>query len=307
MNNLIEININIKNVNDVRIIVNHREYRLEPVNESQAEPVQSNIPTMQTFVKQLTQQLREEGRIRTSETYRCATNIFQEFLSRSDIMFHQIDAQLIKRYEQFLIKKGLTMNSISFYLRVLRTIYNKAVASKFTLDQQPFKNVYTGIGKTIKRAIPLDAIQRIRQLTGLNTQEELARDLFLFSFYTRGMSFIDMAYLTPENIHDGLLIYRRHKTSQELTISWEPQMQDIVNRHPSSNKDYLLPIILRSNGCERSQYREAQRMTNILLKEIAQKADIDIPLSMYVARHSWASVARCMSIPVNIISEGMGQ
>lgn len=306
MKNLIEININTINVEDVIIIVNQQKYRLEPVSTSQAEALQANMPTMRAFVSQLAQQLRQEGRIRTSETYRCATNKFQQFLPHHDIMFHQIDAQMIEHYERFLIKNGLSMNSTSFYMRVLRAIYNKAVDRKYTSDQQPFENVYTGIGKTIKRAIPLDAIQRIRQLTSLNTQQELARDLFLFSFYTRGMSFIDMAYLTPENIHDGLLVYRRHKTSQELTISWEPQMQDIVNRHPSPNKGYLLPIIKRNNGCERSQYRETQRLVNILLKEIAQKANINTPLTMYVARHSWASIARCMSVPVNIISEGMG-
>ena len=307
MNDTIEININIgtNNVDNIRVILNHQEYRLIPV-ENSTEAADSDIPTLKVFAHQLIQRLKQEGRLRTSETYRCSLNRFLEYWAQDDIPLNRINAPLIEDYELYLKKKGLISNSTSFYMRVLRTIYNKAVAAKYIPDQSPFSNVYTGIGKTAKRAISLDAIQRISQLTQLSRYEELARDLFLFSFYTRGMSFIDMAYLTPQNIQNGTLTYLRHKTSQRLTMRWEPQMQEIVDRHPAQNENFLLPIIKRCNGHERCQYREAQRMINVVLKTIAQKAGISIPLTMYVARHSWASIARSLNVPVNIISEGMG-
>lgn len=306
MSTPIEIHFNIIDVEHIRIKLNGQEYKLVPVNNNTPTTPRNDAPTLNAFGEQLIRKLRQEGRLRTSETYRCTLNSFAAFHTKDDISFSEIDEQLIEDYEQFMKDKGLSSNSSSFYLRVLRTIYNKAVACNYAIDQKPFRRVYTGIGKTVKRAIPLDAIRRISQLSDLTNSESLARDMFLFSFYTRGMSFIDMAYLKPQNLQEGILSYKRHKTGQKLTIRWEPQMQDIIRRHPSPNKDYLLPIIKRSNGHERCQYREAQRLINGVLKSVGKKANIDTPLTMYVARHSWASIARSMNIPVNIISEGMG-
>ncbi|MBO5594955.1 MAG: site-specific integrase [Prevotella sp.] len=303
----IEININIQHVEDLRIKLNGKEYALVPIEDSKEEQqVQSNAPTLTAFVEQLIQDLRREGRVRTSETYHGALTSFKKFLQGKDIAISAIDSTLIAKYEQHLKGQGLISNSTSFYMRVLRTIYNKAVANHYTTDKQPFAKVYTGIGKTAKRAISLEAIQRISHLTGLTKKEEWARDLFLLSFYTRGMAFIDLANLSPQNIKNGILTYRRHKTGQEIIMRWEPQMQAIVNRHPSPNKQYLLPIIKRINGRERCQYREGLRVVNAMLKPVGRKVGLTEPLTMYVARHSWASIARSMNIPLNIISQGMG-
>ena len=133
----------------------------------------------------------------------------------------------------------------------------------------------------------------------------LARDLFMFSFYTRGMSFVDMAYLTQENLNNGTLIYRRKKTGQLLFIKWESCMQEIVDRYKSSSK-YLLPIIRDEYANERKQYLNSLSYTNKKLKKIAKITGISSHLSMYVARHSWASIAKKNRIPISIISEGMG-
>ena len=302
-----EININIQRVEDLRIKLNGKEYALIPIVDNEEEEHRpDDAPTLAVFVEQLIQDLRREGRVRTSETYHGALASFKKFLQGKDIAISAIDSTLIANYEHHLKEQGLISNSTSFYMRVLRTIYNKAVACHYTTDKQPFAKVYTGIGKTVKRAISLESIQRISHLTGLSKKEEWARDLFLLSFYTRGMSFIDLANLSPQNIKDGILTYRRHKTGQEIIMRWEPQMQAIVNRHPSANSKYLLPIIKRSNGHERCQYREGLRIVNAMLKPVGRKAGLNEPLTMYVARHSWASIARSMNVPLNIISQGMG-
>ena len=209
----IEININIQHVEDLRIKLNGKEYALIPiVDNEEEEHRRDDAPTLAVFVEQLIQDLRREGRVRTSETYHGALASFKKFLQGKDIAISAIDSTLIANYEHHLKEQGLISNSTSFYMRVLRTIYNKAVACHYTTDKQPFAKVYTGIGKTVKRAISLESIQRISHLTGLSKKEEWARDLFLLSFYTRGMSFIDLANLSPQNIKDGILTYRRHKT-----------------------------------------------------------------------------------------------
>lgn len=303
MNNyLFDFHCNLPDIKDVRVRLNGREYTLCPVTDQTTDALES--PTFGEFTNQQISLLREEKHLRTAETYHCATKRFLNYLGH-DIALCKIDRQLIQSYERFLRAEGLISNSSSFHMRVLRAIYNKAVKNHIISDNIPFCDVYTGIGKTIKRALPIDIIHRIAQLNNLNCHEIFARDMFLFSFYTRGMSFIDMSFLKTQQIRNGYLLYTRHKTGQQLVIKWESCMQDIVNRYNTSTP-YLLPIIKRCNGNERSQYREAQRKVNGTLKSIGQKAGITIPLSMYVARHSWASIARNMDVPLSIISEGMG-
>ena len=136
---------------------------------------------------------------------------------------------------------------------------------------------------------------------------DYARDMFLFSFYTRGMSFIDMAYLKKSDLKNGILTYRRRKTGQQLTIKWEKCMEEIVNKYEGrSAMQYLLPIITNSFANERVQYMNALSRVNVTLKEVARLVDLQIPLTMYCARHGWASVAKSKNIPLSVISEGMG-
>ena len=135
---------------------------------------------------------------------------------------------------------------------------------------------------------------------------EFARDMFMFSFYTRGMSFVDMAFLKKTDIEYGFLTYRRKKTGQILSIKLEQCMRDIIQRYPCNDSTYLLPIVNSNKDNERTQYRSRQRAINNNLKKIAKELGLDCNLTMYVARHSWASAALDIEIPIEVISDGMG-
>ena len=131
--------------------------------------------------------------------------------------------------------------------------------------------------------------------------------MFLFSFYTRGMSFIDMAHLKKSDLKNGILSYRRHKTGQQLHIKWESCMEAIVTRYATGcSDDYLLPILRLPSNNLRSQYKSTMFRVNKYLKGIARLCEITTPLTMYVSRHSWASIAKSKNIPISVISEGMG-
>ena len=302
-NSPIEINLTLPNKHqDIRIVLNGTAMRLVPDDTKQP----GSGMTLRTMAARINEELKAEGRLRSAEIYRTAVNSFSRFLPDGDIDFRSIDEHLMRRYQTFLNNRNLKHNTIAFYMRVIRAIYRRAVEEGLTADRQPFLHVTTTMTQTNKRAISIDTIRRISQLEGLTEKEQLARDLFLFSFYTRGMSYVDMAYLTPQNISGGILTYRRRKSRQQLSIRWEPAMQDIVDRHPSSNPDYLLPIIKNSNGHERSQYRESYRVINELLQQIGKRLDLPEPLTTYVTRHSWASIARTLDAPISVISEGMG-
>lgn len=267
----------------------------------------SNNKGFVSFTKNLMRQLKLIGKGRTSETYTTVLNSFIRFHGEEDIPLKDIDSGLITKYEVFLKTKGLSQNSTSFYMRNLRAIYNRAVEKGLTTQQNPFKHVYTGIDKTVKRAISMTNIRQIKDmdLTSFPTMD-YARDMFMFSFYTRGMSFVDMAFLKKKNLQNGTLSYRRQKTNQQLFIKWEKPMQDILKKYDTRGTSYLLPIIKDTNKNVRLQYKNAAHLINKKLKQLGEKLEIPAPLTMYVARHSWASIAKSKNIPISVISEGMG-
>ena len=268
---------------------------------------QANEQSLFNFMQGIIAQLQQMGKQRTSETYRATLRSFMSFREDRDFLLEEIDSDTMLMYEAHLHNRGLTKNTTSFYMRILRAVYNRAVEKDLTTNRNPFKHVYTGIDKTIKRAIPLKAIKQIKNLDlSLQPSLDFARDMFLFSFYTRGISFIDMAYLKKKDLSNGILTYRRRKTGQQLFIKWEKCMQEIVDKYDTDYySPYLLPI-LKYPYDNRSQYKNVLFKTNKYLKEVAKMAGISVPLTLYVARHSWASIAKSKNIPISVISEGMG-
>ena len=265
-----------------------------------------NSLSLFNFMQEVIVELQQMGKQRTSETYRSTLRSFMQFRDGKDVSLNDINSDLMRRYEAYLMGRGLIKNSSSFYMRILRAVYNRAVEKDLTINRNPFKHVYTGIDKTVKRAIPLKIIKQIKNLDlSLRPSLDFARDMFLFSFYTRGMSFIDMAYLKKKDLSNGILSYRRRKTGQQLFIRWEKCMQEIVEKYDTDYcSPYLLPIL--KYPYDRSQYKNMLYRTNKSLKDIAKMVGLSIPLTLYVARHSWASIAKSKNIPISVISEGMG-
>lgn len=263
--------------------------------------------TFFVFMRDIISRLKQSGKARTAETYTSALGSLKKFREGKDLLFDEVTSDLMQLYEAHLRGRGVGKNTISFYNRILRATYNRAVEKGLTEQRYPFRHVYTGIEKTVKRAIPLEAVKRIKNLDlSLRPGLEFARDMFIFSFYTRGMSFIDMAYLKKKDLSDGVLTYRRRKTGQLLSIRWEKCMQEIVDRYDTGSGCYLLPIIRNAGENERGQYQNAMFLVNRKLKVIGRMTDLQLPLTMYVARHAWANAAKNKHIPLSVISEGMG-
>ena len=267
----------------------------------------SGKKTLSSFMEVSIASLKRSGKLRTSETYMTTFSSFMKFMKEKDILLSNLDSDLMVAYEAHLKERGVSLNTISFYMRILRATYNRAVEKGITRQRYPFKHVYTGIEKTVKRAVAFKVIKQIKEIDlSYNSSLEYARDMFLFSFYTRGMSFIDMAYLKKTDLENGALAYRRKKTGQLLSIKWESCMQDIVDKYSVKKSPYLLPIIENGVKDERKQYKSVICFVNRKLKEIGKMLELPHALTMYVARHSWASIAKEKNIPVSIISEGMG-
>lgn len=259
------------------------------------------------FMQVQIQRKRQLGKIRSSETYQATLNSFMNFRQGVDLTFDMFDSDLMELYEAELRNRGVVRNTSSFYLRILRTNYKLAVEKGLTQDCRPFKRVYCGMDKTVKRCLSFSEIKKMKELDlSLKPALDFARDMFIFSFCTRGMSFVDMAYLKKSDLKNGYLIYRRKKTGQLLTIEWTRQMQALIDKYKGNPTQYLLPLIVREDGTERRQYQNQMMKINRGLKEIASLMHLSVPLSLYYSRHSWATIARGKSIPLSVISEGLG-
>lgn len=263
--------------------------------------------TLFMFMENVIERLRQLNHIGTAKNYHAALGSFKRFRSDVDVPLETIDQMTMEDYQAYLKSAGLTPNSISFYMRILRAVYNRAVEQDLVKDRKPFRTVFTGMEKTLKRAISISDIRRIKNLDLTSKPSlEFARDIFLFLFFCRGMSFIDAAFLKRTDIQKGVLTYRRHKTNQVLHIKIIEPIKDLIDRYSNKDSPYLLPVITRSDYDERKQYEAALHRVNNALKSIAGMVKLPIPLTTYVTRHAWASIAKSKNVPVNIISDALG-
>ncbi len=262
-----------------------------------------------TFLRQQIAKKEQMQCIGTKNNYAAATTRFMEFRNHEDLAFSQMTTEMMEMYQAWLFNRGVKQNTVSFYLRTLRTLYNKAVETGQAPDKDIFAHVQTANVRTAKRAISVKDIRNIEKLDlPIGSSLDKARDLFLFSFYLRGMAFVDMAFLKKSDLKCGLLSYNRRKTHQNLNIEWIKPMQAIIDKYAEQTKGspYMLPILTGKEASPYATYRKVEHNTNYNLKNIGKMIGLKIPLTTYVARHTWASVALRMNIPIATISEGMG-
>lgn len=252
--------------------------------------------------------LKEEKLNGTAVNHIHTLNSFSSFANGKDITIQMITQELMERYEAWLRNKGLKRNSISFYMRILRAVYNIAVKDGLTQQTYPFSKVYTGTDKTPKRAVKEDVIKEIANLD-LQDNETLqkTRDLFLLSYSLCGMPFVDMASLKPANIKSGILTYERHKTGEPISFTIPSLAETIITRYAQKDSPYVLPIITSTDSNEAyKQYHTALVEYNRNLRSLSELLNGNVHLTSYVARHSWATSARQHGYPASAIGKALG-
>ena len=260
------------------------------------------------FMQNQIRLLRNANRLGTALNYEKTMKNFAEFLGGVNLPFSAMTEQLIADYNAFLVQRGMVRNSISFYMRIMRAVYNKAVRQKLVEQSHPFTEVYTGIDRTRKRAVSESIIAQLHRLM-LESGSPLAlcRDMFIFSYCTRGMAFVDIAYLKKANLQNGMICYARRKTGQLLSVRIEPSIQRIIDRYIDSDSPYVFPILCSLDANEAyEQYQVALNTHNRLLGRLSEILGCGCKLTSYTSRHSWATAARNHNVPISVISQGMG-
>ena len=278
------------------------------------------------FIEDEINLLTEKGKIQNANTYVTARNALRRFChgrNKKKLKFSDIDIEFLNHYEAFL-SKACNGNSISNYMRSLRAIFNRAISyGIIKADVYPFKNQQNRLGyqiskvetETIHRALEHEQIKKIEQYNaGGNRGKELARDMFMFSFYTRGMNPIDMAELKLRNIKRDRMMYTRKKTGKPISVKLLKPALDIARKYTSMghSREYVFPIF--NENRHPTEQQKASRMKtkmkrlNNYLKDIEFELELntEFPLTMYVARHSWATILKRKGASTSLISEGLG-
>ena len=262
------------------------------------------------FLRSQITRMPSEGRLGTARNYARTLNSFSDFLGGAALPFAAFTEPLVEEYSAYLMQRGVVRNTVSFYMRILRSVYNKTVRRRLAEPASPFGGVYTGVDRTRKRAIDERLIARLKSLDlPVSGALPLARDLFVFSYCMRGMAFVDMAFLRKKDMRDGAIHYVRRKTGQRMTVHLEPCMREIIGRYAPRTRDtpYLFPVLTAEDPARAyAQYQVALNYYNRLLKKLASLLGLDSGLSSYTSRHSWATAARNHNVPLPVISAGMG-
>jgi integrase/recombinase XerD len=244
----------------------------------------------------------------TAKNYRTAIRSLRSFLQGHELMVRDVSPELMADYAQWLRQQGISMNTVSCYLRSLRAIYNKVVRRYGLEDLDPFKDLFTGHAKTVKRSASDEDIKRLQaMILPRHSVLQLSRDIFFFSLYAQGMPFVDVAFLRNEQIRDGLIVYERHKTGQQIVVKIEGCIQEIINRYSRTESDFVFPIITTHYPAQAyKQYQSKLRTYNRHLHQLEKIAGLKGSLTSYVVRHTWASLAYDTDIDLAVIASALG-
>lgn len=308
-----EINSYIKTtLSDFQNVIDRLDDKDEPYTiEELVESFKNNQTCCHVlpYMRKLVFSLKAEGRDGTSNSYKSTMYRLEHYLGKNAAFtFEEVTAKWLANFVSFLYKDGLCSSTVSFYVRVFRAIYNKAAAEGIsgTNSEFVFRKLKLKTPVTTKRAIDLDVMQKVVHAdVELNSSMDRARDVFMFSFYCRGMSFVDIVHLKYTDIIGNVIYYSRSKTKQPLRIKIEQPLMDIIEKY-RNDSEYVLPILNPKKGVIYNQYRRGLRDVNDGLKKLSESLELTTKLTSYVARHTWATLAKKSGVDIPTISESLG-
>lgn len=255
------------------------------------------------YLEDKIRELQSRGKTGTACKYKSLARHVAKFLNGNKWPLVSTDRVKVHRFALYLKDTGMTRNTLSSYMRPLAALLRCAQGENLLdFDVGWFEGIYMGVDKTSKRAISIEDMRKICALElGESSSLRLARDLFIFSFYSMGMPFVDMVRLTKQNLRGNDLIYRRSKTGQSITVPLNRQSKDIIARYSEDAKDLLFPVMDRG-----IKYESTLRMYNKRLNRIGEMAGCAERLTSYISRHTWPTVARDEGIDLSVISTAMG-
>lgn len=271
---------------------------------------------LHTYVALLRRRTATNGSERRLRAYSVTAEAVRRFSSGRSPLLTEITADNLFALERAMKQNGLKLNTISFYFRNLRAVFNLAVAEGIVEQPaiSPFLRVFTGREPTAKRALTIESVSRIRRFFDEHRQRPANRSLtdaaalFLFCFHARGMSFVDAISLKKSNLRDGAIYYYRRKTGRSIRVALSDPVSEMIDYFAErpTGSDYLFPFLATADVFSYRRYETALRQQNRHLQRIATLAGCNCKITTHAARHTWATIARGQDVPISIISQALG-
>ena len=261
--------------------------------------------------------LRKEGRYSTAHVYKNAVRSFSQFCGTQSIEFTKINRENLKRYSNYLTASRLKPNTISTYMRMLRSIYNRGVeAGSAPYVPRLFHDVYTGVDIRQKKALPVTELHKLLYEDPKSERLRRTQTIAALMFQFCGMSFADLAHLEKSALDRNVLQYNRIKTKTPISLEILESAKEMMNQLRSNKTalpdcpDYLFDILhgdkKRKDEKAYKEYQSALRRFNNSLKDLARVLRLNSPVTSYTFRHSWATTAKYRGVPIEMISESLG-
>ena len=261
--------------------------------------------------------LRKEGRHSTAHVYKNALFSFCKFCGISNVSFRQVTRERLRLYGQYLCECGLKPNTVSTYMRMLRSIYNRGVeAGNASYVPRLFGDVYTGVDVRQKKALPAAELHKLLYEDPKSERLRRTQAIAALMFQFCGMSFADLAHLEKSSLDSNVLRYNRVKTKTPMSVevldSAKEMIEQLRNKQDSlpDCPDYLFDILRgdkkRKDVASYREYQSALRRFNSDLKDLARALHLKSPVSSYTFRHSWATTAKYRGVSIEMISESLG-
>jgi len=265
--------------------------------------------TFKEFASKEIQTLRDQERFGNAKSYEAALNRLTKFTGNA-LPLNKINYTLICDFEAHLLKDGLTKNSVAVYMREVRALLNKAI-KKDLLDKAtyPFNKYIIKGEKTVSRAITKDDLEKIRcQALIAGSKLWHSRNIFFLIFNLIGISFIDLALLTNDSIQNRRIVYRRRKTGKIYSIKLTAEAESLLNFYRGESKYLISSFNLDSvsKQDEIEMIHQKLKVCNKYLKDLGKLVSLPIPLTTYVARYSWANIAKASGYSKDLIAEALG-
>ena len=285
-----------------------RDYTADGLHEKIQSPTITR--TVADIFNEYIEHLRQEKRTGYMKSVLQVYNSLVKYNGHLNIYFDEIDFRWLREYEIWLKGEGLAVNTIGIRFRTLRAIYNYALTNDWVkAENYPFKKYKVSklSEETVKRALSKKDINRIFRYSCNGGYDQLAVDIFAFTYYVGGINFADIANLTHSHIINGRLVYKRQKTGKLIRIPLPPQAIELINKY--KGKTYLFPIYNELHHTEQAKSNRLHKVitkVNNHLKLIGEDLKLPITLTTYVARHSQATVMKKAGVSTALISQIMG-
>lgn len=243
----------------------------------------------------------------------------KELLSNVQVTF-ELSADDMRKFNAYLKNLPNDTNTIAHKFEKLTQLYNNAIKEKRTNTENVFENFKTVSKKVHREKLTEDEIITIEKLSLPKGIIDDSRNLFLFSYYCKGMRFEDCIRIKKADIVNDRIVFREiRKGHKAITVKIHPKLQALINQYLNNNTPYLLPFLknellidktgILTEEAERERISKTEPQNTIAnrnLKVIASAAGINKELTMHIARHSVAYNLKKKGSNLSVIQQVLG-